>query len=253
MKYVYDIWVNWFEGEEKGYNVCEYHEWRSNDRIEILEQVPYMYITKRFYHYIENSLHELPECFLSNIYKKAYIKKGASRKALDYACIVTDGNKVMAMNTLGYHIPLQKSRLIPRQERQILEQCEKKKPVYYSLPSFIRNDSTSILTLKESQVIGLTRRERQLKKILLIALEQLKITDNRNELLYWLSEWDDKLVQNLASDCSLNEMWQIIYEQVLEGWSAAHERLCAQMIKGNAFLEKYWEMENKNNHNPSHK
>lgn len=253
MKYVYDVWVNWFEGEEEGYNVCEYHEWRSNDRIDILEQVPYMYITKNFYHYIENSLHELPDCFLEDIYKRAYIRKGASRRVLDYTCIITDGLKVMAINTLGYHIPLQKSRLIPRQERQVLENCEKEKPVYYSLPSFTEDDNISLLKLKESQVIGLTRRERQLKKVLIIALDQLKITDNRNELLYWLSEWDDKLVQTLPNNMTLNEIWQLIYEEVLEGWSEAHERLCAQMIKGNAFLEKFWEIENKNHHNPSHK
>lgn len=253
MKYLYDVWVNWFEGEEEGYNVCEYHEWRSNDRIDILEQVPYIYITENFYHYIENSLHELPDCFLEDIYKRTYTRKGASRKVLEYACIITDGRKVMAINTLGYHIPLQKSRLIPRQERQILEHCEKEEPVYYSVPFVSEDNIGSLLKMKESHVIGLTRRERQLKKVLIIALDQLKATDNRNELLYWLSEWDDNLVQTVPSDMTLNEIWQLIYEAVIEGWSEKHEHLCAEIIKGNVFLEKFWEIENNHKHNPSHK
>jgi len=253
MKYVYDVWVNWFEGEEEGYNVCEYHEWRNTDRIDILEQVPYIYITKEFFDYIENSLHELPDTFLEKIHKRAYIRKGASRRVLEYACIITDGEKVMAMNTLGYHIPLQKSRLIPRQERQVLEYCNKEKAVYFSFPSYTEHDSIQLLKLKEHQVIGLTRRERQLKKLLLIALDQLKLTDNRNELLYWLTEWDKNIYQNLPSDITIAEMWNLIYEAVLVGWGESHERLCEQMIKGNAFLEKFWEIENKYNENPSHK
>lgn len=253
MKYVYDVWVNWFEGEEEGYNVCEYHEWRSTDRIDILEQVPYIYITKDFYDYIENSLHELPDTFLEKIHKRAYIRKGASRRVLEYACIITNGEKVMAMNTLGYHIPLQKSRLIPRQERQVLEYCAKERAIHFSFPSYTEHDSIQLLKLKEHQVIGLTRRERQLKKLLLIALDQLKLTDNRNELLYWLTEWDKNLYQNLPNDITIAEMWNLIYEAVLVGWSESHERLCEQMIKGNAFLEKFWEIENKYNENPSHK
>ncbi|HEX6923002.1 MAG TPA: DUF3603 domain-containing protein, partial [Bacillales bacterium] len=31
MQYLGDVWVNWFEGEENGYNVCDFHEWRKDD------------------------------------------------------------------------------------------------------------------------------------------------------------------------------------------------------------------------------
>src|SRR5690625_7122427 len=102
MKDVYDVWLNWVEGEEEGYNVCEYHEWRSTDRIDILEQVPYIYITKDFYDYIENSLHELPDTFLEKIHKRAYIRKGTSRRVLEYACIITYGEKEFRYRMQSY-------------------------------------------------------------------------------------------------------------------------------------------------------
>lgn len=34
MLFLHDVWVNWFEGEENGYNVCHFHEWRKEDTVE---------------------------------------------------------------------------------------------------------------------------------------------------------------------------------------------------------------------------
>ena len=75
MIFLYDVWVNWFEGEEDGFNVCHYHEWRKSDQIEILEQVPVLYITESLFDYIENSLHDLPDSLLDMIHKRAYIRQ----------------------------------------------------------------------------------------------------------------------------------------------------------------------------------
>ena len=40
MLFLNDVWVNWFEGEATGYNVCHFHEWKKEDPLELLEQVP---------------------------------------------------------------------------------------------------------------------------------------------------------------------------------------------------------------------
>lgn len=76
MLYMHDVWVNWFEGEENGYNVSHYHEWRKNDGIELLDQVPLLYITEDLYNYIENDMFDLPERLLNKICNRAYIRKG---------------------------------------------------------------------------------------------------------------------------------------------------------------------------------
>ncbi len=254
MKYLYDVWVNWFEGEEYGYNVCDYHEWRKTDQIDILEQVPVLYIEKKLYNYIENSLYDLPDGLLEDIHKRAYVRKGVSRRVLDYACIMTDGEKILAINTIGFHIPLQKSRIIPRQEQQVLEYCKQTKPKHFSyVPITEQTQATPVLKMEEHHVIGLTRRERQLKKLLFIALDKLKFTDNRNEIMYWLTEWDVQMADEISDDMLINDVWTLLYQSVETGWSEAHECLCEQMIKGNEFLEKYWELEHEYRHNPAHK
>ena len=75
MLYLHDVWVNWFEGEENGYNVCHFYEWRKDDTIELLDQVPLLKVDSTLYHYIENELLELPQKLLEDVHHKAYIRK----------------------------------------------------------------------------------------------------------------------------------------------------------------------------------
>lgn len=243
MIYLYDVWVNWFEGEEEGFNVCHYHEWRKTDQIEILEQVPVLYIHDDLYNYIENSLYDLPEELLNIIHKRAYVRKGHTREVLDYAAIVTDGRGILAFDTIGYQIPVRKSRLIPRQEQQVFELCKKTKQRHFSFQRKNEERTDSFLTLNEKDVYGLTRRERQLKKLLMIAMDQLKTTDNVSEVLYWLSEWDSSKLKQTKFRANVKEVWQMLYDDVKDGWSEKHEEFCSQLVKGNPFLEKYWELE----------
>ena len=110
MMYLHDVWVNWFEGEENGYSVCHFHEWKKDDPIELLDQVPVLKVTNELYHYIENDLADLPESLLNDVYQKAYLRKNHERIQLDYCFIVTDGLGILAVDTLGYQIPMRKSQ-----------------------------------------------------------------------------------------------------------------------------------------------
>ena len=75
MLYLHDVWVNWFEGEENGYNVCHFYEWRKDDTIELLDQVPLLKVDSTLYHYIENELLELPQnCWKTYIIRLIFVK-----------------------------------------------------------------------------------------------------------------------------------------------------------------------------------
>ncbi|MUK90583.1 DUF3603 family protein [Ornithinibacillus sp. L9] len=242
MLYLHDVWVNWFEGEENGYNVCYYHEWRKDDKIELLDQVPLLYITEGLYNYIENDMHDLPKALLDSIYKRAYTRKGQERTGLDYACVVTDGNDIIAFDTIGYRIPIRKSRLIPRQEQLVYDMIEKVKPQDFDFDEESYEKEYHMLSMSPDLVFGLTRRERQLKQLLMMGLDQLRTTNNIEELRYWLTEWNPKKYPFIRF---MNEekVWEALYEGVKYGWSQAHEELCAKLIKGQPFLEKMWEIE----------
>src|SRR6478672_9886204 len=132
MLYLHDVWVNWFEGEENGYNVCHFHEWRKDDGVELLDQVPLIKVKPILFSYIENDLSELPQKLLDDIFQKAYLRKNHERVQLEYCFVVTDGVGIMAIDTIGYTIPIRKSRLIPRQEQLVYEMIENHDAVDYT-------------------------------------------------------------------------------------------------------------------------
>lgn len=243
MNYLYDVWVNWFESEEQGYNVCAYHEWRKKDSIEVLEQVPLLYIEENLFHYLENSLHEIPEDLSKKIVNRTYQRKGLERKLLEYVCVVTDGRGIIAIDTGGFQIPLRKSRLIPRQEQQVYSLCSKLKRQDFQFHIPEKDDTKDLASIPSVYMIGLTRKERQLKKILLMALEPLKNSHDRNELLYWYGEWNQTELWSELYQQPMGELWQSLYEDVSNGWSIAHAHLCKQLIKGQPYLETMWEKE----------
>lgn len=248
MLYLHDVWVNWFEGEENGYSVCYFHEWRKDDKIELLDQVPLLYITNDLYNYIENDMHELPIAMLDTIYNRAYSRKGQERSVLEYACIVTDGNELLAIDTIGYQIPIRKSRLIPRQEQLVFDMIQNKKPQSFKFDGTSYEKEYHMLSMPPELVFGLTRRERQLKQLLMMGLDQLRTTNNLKELRYWLTEWDPK---NYPFIRFMNEdkVWDALYNGVKQGWSLEQEELCAKLIKGQPFLEKMFDTENNREQN----
>ncbi|KAB8139167.1 DUF3603 family protein [Gracilibacillus oryzae] len=244
MLYLHDVWVNWFEGEENGYNICSFHEWRTSDGIEILDQVPVLYIDEKTFHTIENDLHDIPREILDQIYKRAYTRKNQDRKVLEYACIVTDGQAIIAFDTMGYQIPIRKSRLIPRQERLVLELIEGREAKTYHIDN-VEEKEFHILSLPPESMTGLTRRERQLKQLLMIALDQLQVSQCLEEIRYWLTEWQPENY-SVIKRMNFNQAWEHLYNDLVTGWSNKHENFCRQIMKGQAFYENILEEEQNN-------
>ncbi|WP_141432843.1 YjbA family protein [Bacillus sp. 03113] len=240
MLYLHDVWVNWFEGEENGYNVCHFHEWRKDDGVELLDQVPLLKISSILFNYIENDLLELPRQLLNDIFQKAYIRKNHERTQLDYCFIVSDGKGTLAIDTIGYSIPVRKSRLIPRQEQLALEMLENHDPIEYSFEECIKD--FHILSPDPEYMNGLTRKERQLKQLLFMALDQLYSSENAAEVRYWYTEWSPERYYDIQL-LNFEEAWIQLYESIKDGWTSKHEQFCENIIKGQSFFEKLWEME----------
>ncbi|MBS4198679.1 YjbA family protein [Bacillus sp. FJAT-49732] len=243
MLYLHDVWVNWFEGEENGYNVCHFHEWRrGEDVIELLDQVPLLLIEPVLFHYIENNMAELPQTLLNDVYKKAYLRKNHERIQLDYCFVITDGKGILAVDTIGYSIPLRKSRLIPRQEQLVYEMTMKNEPFPYKFDKENLSKEHHILSPEPKLMYGLTRKERQLKHLMFMALDQLFSSKNTPEIRYWYTEWAPSKYQEIQT-MDFDEVWNCLYDETKVGWSEKHLMLCENLIKGQPFFEKLWDME----------
>ncbi|WP_017754630.1 YjbA family protein [Calidifontibacillus oryziterrae] len=241
MLYLHDVWVNWFEGEENGYNVCHFHEWRKDDTVELLDQAPLIKVERPLFNYIENDLADLPQSLLKDVYQKSYIRKNHERIQQDYCFIATDGIGIIAIDTLGYHLPIRKSRLIPRQEQLVYDMAEGIEATTYDFES-PTNKEYHILSPDPLVMKGLTRKERQLKQLLFMTLDQLQTTGNPAEIRYWYTEWNPAKYQETQKQ-DFEYVWKQLYEETMYGWSPRHENLCERLVKGHPFFEKLWELE----------
>ncbi len=242
MLYLHDVWVNWFEGEENGYNVCHFHEWRKDDGVELLDQVPLLKVEPILFNYIENDLSELPRQLLDDIYQKAYLRKNHERVQLDYCFVVTDGVGILAIDTIGYHIPIRKSRIIPRQEQLVYEMISQHEALQYHFYEQPKSKDFHILSPEPELMRGLTRKERQLKQLLFMALDQLLSSNNEAEVRYWYTEWCPEQYSTIQ-EMNFEDAWEQLFEETKYGWSKRHEIFCENLIKGQPFFEKLWEME----------
>jgi hypothetical protein len=242
MLYLHDVWVNWFEGEENGYNVCHFHEWRKDDGVELLDQVPLVKVEPILFNYIENDLSELPQQLLDDIFQKAYLRKNHERVQLDYCFVVTDGVGILGVDTIGYNIPIRKSRLIPRQEQLVYEMISTHEAKQYHFYQQTDLKEFHILSPEPQLMRGLTRKERQLKQLLFMALDQLHSSKNEAEVRYWFTEWCPERY-SIIQELNFESAWEQLYEETKFGWSKKHETFCENIIKGQPFFEKLWEME----------
>jgi hypothetical protein len=243
MLYLHDVWVNWFEGEDNGYNVCHFHEWRRNDVIELLDQVPLLLVESVLFDYIENDLRELPQGLLNDIYQKAFLRKNHERIQVEYCFVVTDGKGILAVDTIGYHIAIRKSRLIPRQEQLVYDMIQEHEPISYKFEKIKSEKNYHILSPEPYLMNGLTRKERQLKQLLFMALDQLYTSKNTAEIRYWFTEWAPEYYKEIQ-EMEFDLVWERLYTEVKTGWSEKHVNLCENIIKGQPFFEKLWEIEN---------
>lgn len=243
MLFLHDVWVNWFEGEENGYNVCHFHEWRKDDSVELLDQVPLIKVDHLLFDYIENDLAELPQSLLKDVHQKAYIRKNHERIQLDYCFVITDGKGIIAIDTIGYSIPVRKSRIIPRQEQLVYDMVKDIEADEYTFKHpFHEEREHHILSLSPLYMRGLTRKERQLKQLLFMALDQLQSAKNTAAIRYWYTEWNPVKYNEIQS-LGFEEIWQQLYEETLFGWSPKHLTLCEHLVKGQPFFERLWDME----------
>lgn len=243
MLYLHDVWVNWFEGEENGYNVCNFYEWRKEDSVELLDQVPVIKVETPLFQYIENELMELPRQLLEDVYQKAYVRRNHERVQLEYCFVVSDGLGILAVDTIGYNIPIRKSRLIPRQEQMVYDMLLGIEATEYTFHDMDLKKEHHILSPSPDIMNGLTRRERQLKQLLFMALDQLHTTKNPSEIRYWYMEWNPCSYSEIQP-LSFEEIWNRLYSEAKIGWSDKHQNLCEKIVKGQPFFEKLWEMEN---------
>lgn len=240
--YLHDVWTNWFTGEKNGCNVCEFHEWRKSDTVELFDQIPLIKVDEALFDYIENDMNEIQDDLLESIRHKAYMRREHERVQIEYGFVATDGKRIIAVNTLSYRIPMKKSRLIPRQEQLVFEMTQDRSVDFTYKPSESYSDYDDII-IDQSSLRGLTRRERKLKELLYTVLQDIYFEGNLGKLKYLYVEMNPSGYLQVK-DLNLDEVYETINKYIAAGWNKEYENALMAITKGISYYEKAFESEN---------
>jgi hypothetical protein len=259
MLYVHDVWVNWFDGATKGHEVPEFEAWRKTDNVELLDQSPLLYVTEELFDYVENGMGALPEKMLKAIHQACYVRKNHERTALEYAAVITDGLRVLAFDTdelpaeekvvdiVDPVYPFKKSRLIPRQYQLVMEMIAVTEPTDFGATFVTEEEEETvearILNITNVHTLGLTRREREMKEILMDCLYQLSQSESIEEVRYWYTElFPGSMIDITTENWTIDQMVLDMHDHLSEGWDEQHEDIGLKLTRYFLYDEEWAEL-----------
>lgn len=223
-----EVVVNWVEGAEYAYQVFEHFEWKNDDELELMYLVPVLRVTKDFFDYLQNGLNELPEALFLDL----------QNERNPYGFIASDGNRVLAVDTLGYDIPMRKSRIEYEEEQRILRYLPYEVVREYPMKT-VTNERT-IFSLTDETMIGLTRAEREKKQLLMEAVYGLK-EESTAKILYYYIEFNPNRYET-AKTLKKEPLYHYFIQEIKEGWDEKHDHLLHIFLKQNEELQMLYEI-----------
>jgi hypothetical protein len=168
MQFIHDAWVN-LVSEDNHYGVPDFHEWRKEENIELVDQTPVFKVDKNTFDYIAFGRSELVE-FANKVKGKTFFRKNHERVETDYCFVACDGERVLFVRLNEDKTVTLKSKLIPRQFQLVIEMVQDSKEVSHPIDKLIE--------LSEyKKYVGLTRSEKESYKVLESFLEDISEND----------------------------------------------------------------------------
>lgn len=200
MNFIYDILLN-FNSE-----FYEFYEWNLDDEICHIRKMPLFKLTTKQLTDMVNNEVNLEKLFLKEIYNKTEVFTKNEVKTISYACLLSDGDKVLAVKLNKNGTIISKSSLLIEEEDEVTDLAlrMKLKPIDYSIIK------------KKNQFEFKTRKEIEIEKFI-----KTKINEETNlEKLRYLyfdcfgkKELDrDKIIKRIKNEINTN--WDGIYLKI---------------------------------------
>ena len=115
MIYIYDILLNFCDNDL----IYDFYEWDKNDDIENIKRVKLIHITKDTYDKVLKYNIEIDSDFLIKIFKTCEVYNKKKINILDYCCLFSDGERVIAIEFNNKGESIYKSKLLIDEENEI--------------------------------------------------------------------------------------------------------------------------------------
>ncbi|MBO5120799.1 MAG: DUF3603 family protein [Bacilli bacterium] len=203
MTYIYDVILNYTDNPR----IIEFFEWNKTDKEEHIKKIPIIKVsTKQLYEIINYNI-KIDKLFLDKIKNQTIMYK--TNRKIEYSCLLTDSNKVIAIEINKNGTVISKSSLLLDEEEEILEESydTKEEIINYTIKSkIVYNDY-------------LTRKELLQQRYLLKEIDYLYKEKKYDKLSYLYEEIfaKDKL--------SIKEKYQRLKTDIKENYSNIHNEL----------------------------
>lgn len=203
MTYIYDVLLNFTDADR----LIEFYEWEDNDLLEHIKKMPIIRISPEQLDDILNYKIKVSKEFLDTIKNSTISYR--KHKDLRYATLISDLNKVIALEFDNQGVVISKSSLLLDEEEDIIDECsdiEEEILPYQTLEKYPTNDF-------------LTREELKKKRYLLKEINYLYENKDIDKLTYLYEEIykKDKL--------SISEKYQRLKTDLENDYSIKHNVL----------------------------
>jgi len=115
MIYIYDILLNFCDCEE----VYDFYEWNQNDIIENIKRIKLVHVDRELFDSLLYYDGNIDTDFLTKLYRTCEVYTNRKVKILDYCCLFSDGERVIAIEFNEVGKPIYKSKLLIDEEEEI--------------------------------------------------------------------------------------------------------------------------------------
>ena len=170
MNYYYDIILNWSENQE-----YEFYEWNDTDYLELIN----------FVNVLTNKI-KVSEDFLKEIKDKTLLNTKKVINKIEYACLITDGKNVLALEFNKEGLVISRSKLLVDDELGILEFAYNLKEIIFIYEIISPLEYNFYL-----------RQEREAKHLILLEINNLYQNKDKAKLKYLYYEYKEETLDDI--------------------------------------------------------
>lgn len=227
----------WVPGNTPAYMIPKSFEWTPKDKSSCFDEMPVVLVSKAAMDSVEYALPSLPEDLMEAIAGDAIMSDEDMEEGFDsdFAAILTDKNRSLIVVAEDGGFITRKSRLDPVTDYEVASKvaryADKLTEFDWDI-NVVEKESKEKTALEkfetpsEEVFIGITRRERKLKEILMNAIFDMGCNGNVEEIKYWISGMaPSSHTSEDLKDMDVDSLLQYMYDAVKQGWNDNHEVL----------------------------
>lgn len=178
MIYIYDILLNFCDCDM----VYDFYEWNQNDTIENMKRIKLVHVDRDIFDKLLNYDVKVDYNFLIKLYRTCEVYTAKKVKIVDYCCLFSDGDRVIAIEFNNEGRPIYKSKLLIDEEEEIAILASNLEINDFGLEVF-----NKILDNR-----FFTRNEVLIRRYLVREIEECYQKKNYNKLKFLYQEYFDK-------------------------------------------------------------